>query len=162
MWPLISKGAVGSDPLATLWPLGGVGGCSHLLLASKPPTLWSWGSAPFKEPNLAEAPHPPAVARLWETRGLRAGHAAMAAFLTNICLPRSRAACGVGLKDLFGRYDAHPVHELCFLVMSIHCAEEAVPAQARVGGDKCKGRPLPVGYSCERPAFPVPRLVPSV
>ena len=59
-------------------------------------------------------------------------------------------------------YDAYPVHELCFLVMSIHSAEEAIPAQARVGGDTCKGRPPPVGYSCERPAFPVPRLVPSV
>ena len=86
----------------------------------------------------------------------------MAVFLTNICLLHSRAVCGVGLKDLFGMYDAYPVHELCFLVMSIHSAEEAIPAQARVGGDTCKGRPPPVGYSCERPAFPVPRLVPSV
>lgn len=144
----------GSDPLATLWPLGGVRGCSHLLLAS---TLWSWGSVPLKGPDLAKVLHPPAVARLWETGGLRAGQAAMAAFLTNICLPHSRAAYGVGLKDLFGMCDAHPVHELCFLVMSIHSA-----AEARVGGDKRKGRPPPVGYSCERPAFPVPRLVPSV
>lgn len=81
----------------------------------------------------------------------------MAAFLTNLCLPHSRAACGVSLKDLFGMYDAHPVHDLCFLVMSIHST-----AEARVGGDKRKGHPLPVGYSCEHPAFPGPRLVPSV
>lgn len=65
--------------------------------------------------------------------------AARGAFVTNGAPPCTRTVCGVGLKDLFEIYYACWICEQ--FPSDVHSVGEAVTAQARLGGDKCKGHP---------------------
>lgn len=125
---------VGSDPLATLWPL-----VASVATAPKLPTLWSRGSVPLKKPG-GKGPQPSQSGQplgSWGSLG-RPGLLG-AAFVTNGAPPCTRTVCGVGLKDLFEIYYACWICEQ--FPSDVHSVGEAVTAQARLGGDKCKGHP---------------------